>query len=77
MEYETRTTRVTVAPKGEPIFSEQVTHIEIDDEAAGEFIVIKQQRGQPDPDLVEAILVDREEWPILRKEIDKMIKTLR
>ena len=77
MEYETRTTRVTVAPKGEPIFSEQVTQIEIDDEAAGEFIVIKQQRGQPDPDLVEAILVDREEWPILRKEIDKMIKTLR
>ena len=77
MEYETRATRVTVAPKGEPIFSEQVTHIEIDDEAAGEFIVIKQQRGQPDPDLLEAILVDRNEWPHIRKAIDTIFKTLR
>jgi hypothetical protein len=44
MTYETRITRLTIAPSDEPIFSEQATHIELDDEAAGEFVVLKQNR---------------------------------
>ena len=34
-EYETRVTSWTVAPKGEPTFSEMATVVSIDDEAAG------------------------------------------
>jgi hypothetical protein len=36
------TSRITVLPKGEPIFSYQATEISIVDEAAGPFIEIKQ-----------------------------------
>jgi len=32
----TRTTQLTVAPEGEPIFSERAYTVTIDDEAAGE-----------------------------------------
>lgn len=34
MTYETRITRLTVLPKGEPLFAETATHIQIEDEAA-------------------------------------------
>ena len=42
-EYETRVTSWTVAPKGEPTFSEMATVVSIDDEAAGEYVVVSQQ----------------------------------
>jgi hypothetical protein len=34
MNYHTRVTRLTISPPGEPIFSDQTFHIEIEDEAA-------------------------------------------
>lgn len=37
--YEVRVTRLTILPPSEPIFSERATHIELRDEAAGEFVV--------------------------------------
>ena len=37
MEYETRTSKIVVTRKGEPIFEEFATSIEIADEAAGKF----------------------------------------
>lgn len=41
-QYEIRIKSLIVAPVGEPIFSEKATEISIDDEAGGEFIVIRQ-----------------------------------
>lgn len=69
MEFETRTTALTVAPKGEPIYAESAFTIRIDDEAGGEFLVVCQSRGAaPDTEL----RIDPEEWPPLRDAIDRM-----
>jgi len=46
--YETRITRLSVIPREEPIFSEQATHIAIEDEAAGEFVKVSQEGGHTD-----------------------------
>ena len=65
----TRTTQLTVAPEGEPIFSERAYTVSIDDEAAGEFVVVHA--------LDEAggkIAIDPTDWPALREAIDTLIK---
>lgn len=69
MEYEVRTTAMTVAPVGEPIFSVQATTVRIDDEAAGEFLVVSQS-ADSGPD--NCIRISPEEWPTLRDAIDRM-----
>lgn len=74
MTYETRITRLTLAPKGEPIFSELATHIEIDDEAAGEFLKISQVGGAAES---KALLVNPEEWPQLKAAIEQMLKEIK
>lgn len=68
-EMETRTTKMTVSKKGEPIFSESSTHIEIDDEAAGEYLKVSQLNG--------AVLIEKEEWPHIKEAIDKMFEQVR
>ena len=73
-EYEARTTRVTVNKKGEPIFSPLATHIEIADEAGGEFLIVRQSRD----DDGQHITIDAgEEWSVLKLEIDKMFAVLK
>lgn len=72
-QYHTRTTRMTVLPKGEPIFSERATHIEINDEAAGEFVKVTQQRDQ----LAEhssTLTFEPDEWPEVKAAVDHMMK---
>lgn len=73
-EYETRTTRVTFLPKGEPIFSEKATDITIEDEGAGEFVKIEQKHDARQPD---CITIDPEEWTDLFIAINDMIKGCR
>jgi hypothetical protein len=73
MTYETRTVKVSVAPKGEPLFQNGVTNIEIIDEASGEFLEVSQCNDTNDG----KILIDPYEWPTLRAAIDKMIKECR
>lgn len=72
-DYETRTTCLVVAPKGEPIFSECATHVRIIDEAAGEFIEIDQSASNS----LGKIQITPSEWPVLRGAIDKMIQDCR
>jgi len=72
-EYETRVTSWTVAPKGDPTFSEMATVVSIDDEAAGEFVTISQQ-GRVDLGKI-AIYVN--EWPALRAAIDEALSECR
>lgn len=73
MSYETRTTKLTILPKGEPLFCEGATEIEIVDEAAGEFLEVSQcsdaHQGK--------IKIDIYEWPTLKAGIERMIKECR
>jgi len=74
--YETRTIKLCVLPKDEPLFSEEATTVEIIDEAAGEFLEIKQQSDRTD-NVSQSILVNDYEWPALRAAIDEMAKLCR
>jgi len=72
-EYETRTLSVIVVAKGEPIFSEMATRVEIVDEAGGEYVEVSQH-GRPD---LGKISINPEEWPMLRDAIDSMVAQCR
>ena len=69
-EYETRPTRLTVAPKVSAIFSERATHIEIDDEGGGEFVVIRQI-GSDDKE--HTLLVGLDEWEPLVAAVNRLL----
>jgi hypothetical protein len=73
--YETRVTRVTVLPEGEPIFGERATHIEIEDEAAGEFVKVSQEGGHID-DSKFVLFGDKDEWDAVKKVVDSMFKEI-
>ena len=70
MSVETRTLALIVLPDGEPIFCERATRIEIDDEAGGEFVVLRQNEDGK-------ITIDPSEWPLLRAAINRMVKQCR
>lgn len=74
MNYETRTLKVGVCVKGEQIFHESMTEIELVDEIAGEFIEISQCPYDVEK---QTIKIDPYEWPTIRAAIDKMIKECR
>ena len=69
MNYETRTTKMIIGVKGQQIFDDSVTEIEIVDEAAGEFLEISQEGGK--------LRFDPEEWPHVRDAVEKMFKLCR
>lgn len=69
-EYETRPTRLTVAPKGSAIFAERATHIEIDDEGGGEFVVIRQTGNDDNEHLLR---VDVDEWEPLVAAVNRLL----
>lgn len=73
MSYETRTIKLTILPKGEPLYHESATEVEIVDEAAGEFLEVSQN-SEP---FSSKIKIDIYEWPALKAAIDKMIKECR
>ena len=58
-----------VGVKGDQIFCESITEIEIVDEAAGEFLEVSQEGGK--------LRFDAEEWPHVRDAIEKMFKLCR
>lgn len=70
---EIRITQLIVLPKGDSIFSEFATTVSIDDEAGGEFVVI-EQTGSTDSGKVR---ICANEWPAIRRAIDRMIKACR
>ena len=56
------------------MFSLGLINIEIDDEAAGEFILLSQNlESGPEGKLG----IDPEQWPVLRAAIDRMIEECR
>lgn len=69
-EYEIITLSLIVKPKGESIFCERATIVEMTDEGAGLFITLRQfndecERGE--------IKFDLEEWPTIQESIGLMI----
>ena len=72
--YHTRVTRLTVTKDKEPIFSEETTHIGIEDEAAGEFVVIKQQHNVSGSDADQSVAISsREEWDQIKQAVDQLL----
>jgi hypothetical protein len=74
MTYQTRTLKIAVGVKGEPIFHAGATEIEIIDEAAGEFLKITQSPDEVEPGVIK---IDPHEWPMLKAGIDRMMKECR
>jgi len=64
-----RVTQYTIAPEGEPIFHERAYTVTIDDQAAGEYVVIHSM----DEDAGK-LTVDPQDWPALREAIDTLIR---
>ena len=73
-EMESRITQVTITPKGEPIFCEGATIIEIADEAGGEFVKVIQNSNIIE---VGQVAFDVDDWPEVRKQIDAMMDRCR
>lgn len=67
--YEIRTTGLTVAPNGNPLFDSMATEIRIVDEAGGEFVIVRQSREGGAGEL----RIEPAEWPTLREAIDRMV----
>ena len=76
MTQEIRTLAIVVVDEGKEIFDESATHIKIEDEAAGEFLIISQP-GSERQDGLNAIAIDPSQWPMLRDAIDRMVKECR
>lgn len=68
----TRPTKWAITPEGESLFCERVIEIEIVDEAAGEFVEVKQHLEG-----YGKIGIEPSEWPSLRLAIDMAIKQCR
>jgi len=70
--HQIRVTRLSVGPVDTSIFEEMTSHIEIDDEGAGEFIEVLQPST-----MGGKIKIDVDEWPVLRDAIEWMIAECR
>lgn len=68
--YRIRVTRLLVVPEGEPVFSEEATTVEIEDEAGGEYVIVSQH-GRID---LGKICINPEEWPALRAAINRLVR---
>jgi hypothetical protein len=70
--YETRVVKLAVLPKNAALYNERATLVGIQDEAAGEFIVISQPGSGEDD-----VRIDPEEWPHVRAAIDRLVQEAR
>lgn len=73
--YIIRATRLSVLPKDEPLFSECCTHLSIEDESAGEYVIIEQQSGSTDVK-EQTIQITPEEWPVIKDAIETLMKNI-
>ena len=69
-EYEIATLSLIVKPKGQPIFCERATIIEMTDEAAGPYLTIRQCNDESEKG---EITLDLAEWPTIQEAIGLMI----
>jgi hypothetical protein len=72
IEYEARATRLHVIPKGAELFNGNGFTVALDDEGAGEFVIIAGNGER-----TNGFAVDPKSWPPLRDAIDLMIRECR
>ena len=72
MDFERRVTAMIVNKKGEPIFSDYATKVEITDEAGGEFVIVSQAGREEG-----GVAIASNEWPELRAAIDQLLADCR
>lgn len=65
------TAALMIRPKGQPIFSEQVTTVRIEDESGGCFIEVEQEGEEK----LGKIQITIEEWPAIKSAIESMLET--
>ena len=70
MKYVQRLTQIIVVPEDDPIFSEMATTITIVDEAAGEFVEVRQCGVGAEG----TIRIGKEEWPQIQDAITNMLQ---
>ena len=74
VEYETRTIKVLVGVKGEPMYNELGFVIEITDEGGGEFLEVYSTTGESGEGNLR---IDSRRWPALRDAVERMLKECR
>lgn len=67
--FNSRITRITVLPEGEPLFNPEAINVTVEDEAAGEFVSIEQIGESQD----NKIWFGKEAWPLLKKAIQTIV----
>lgn len=70
-EYEARVTQMTVARTDTPTFDSSAVTITVEDNGAGEFVVLKHTATG------DNIGIEPEYWPVLREAINTMIQNCR
>lgn len=71
-----RITSITLLPRPTPIFDESGFTLTIDNEAAGEFLVVKSQSDRSGDEAQNSITIDPHEWAALRKAINRMMREI-
>ena len=74
--YITRITRISIMPEDGPIFAEQCTHVEIDDEGAGELVIVRQQSARVDVK-PQSIQIEPDEWPAMCEAIETLFADIK
>lgn len=69
----TKTQAVVVVPDGEPIYSYKATKVELSDNPSGDLVVLV---SQPNDHYVADIAIRVEEWPVIRRAINKMVRSI-
>jgi len=69
---EQRVVKMCVCRENSPMYAEEVLFVEVEDEAAGEFVVVRS--NLPDDGKIS---FNPETWPALRSAIDKLVKNCR
>lgn len=72
--YTTRPIAWIVGPPDKPMFDEQMTRIELEDEAGGEYVVIRQDTSGNGE---QRIAVEASDWPAIRAAIDAALAECR
>lgn len=75
MKYITRTTKMTILPEGDPIFSELATHIEVAQEAVGDSF-LKITQDSDDPVYEGSVCIDCDNWPAIKSTIETMLEDI-
>jgi len=68
MKYRNYANSYIIKPYGQPIYCEEATRIELEDDGGGLFVSIKQANGE--------ISLSSDEWPLIKEAVDRLLGTI-